>query len=349
MKIDRCSENPLIKPANIPASQENFEVIGVFNCGAARFGDEVVLLLRVAEKPISEDPDIEFAPIYNVEKGRIFLKEFSRKDKANDFSDPRLIIRGQETYLTSISHFRVAKSKDGVYFAIEDKISFGAETDYESFGVEDPRISLIEGVYYISYVAVSENGVVTALASTKDFRNFERKGIIFCPDNKDVVIFPERIGGKFYSIHRPVSSLFGRHDMWISQSPDLVSWGDHRRLIGVREGFWDEMKIGAGAVPVKTDQGWLEIYHGVNPDNQYSLGALLLDLNEPWKVLARSKKPVMKPEADYEREGFFGDVVFSCGLLLEEEKLKIYYGACDTSICYAQVMLEDVLKSLVCT
>jgi predicted GH43/DUF377 family glycosyl hydrolase len=346
MEVNRCSENPIIKPADIPASQGNFEVIGVFNTGVARVGEEVVLLLRVAEMPVSEDPNIVLAAVYDEKKSGIVFKEFSKGDEKNDFSDPRLIIRGQETYLTSISYFRVARSSDGIHFEVEDKISFGAERGYESFGVEDPRISFIDGRYYISYVAVSENGVVTALASTDNFRDFERKGIIFCPDNKDVVIFPERVAGKFYALHRPVSSLFGRHDMWISQSPDLISWGEHRCLMGIREGFWDEMKIGAGAVPIKTERGWLEIYHGADNNNFYCLGAVLLDSERPWKVLARSDDAIIRPEADYEVEGFFGGVVFSCGLISEEEKLKIYYGASDTSICYAEVTLEDVLRHL---
>jgi predicted GH43/DUF377 family glycosyl hydrolase len=346
MKVNRCLENPVIEPSNIPASQENFEVIGVFNAGVSRVGDEVILLLRIAEKPLSNDPNVVLATVYDANKGDIVMKEFSTEDKANDFSDPRLIIRGKETYLTSISHFKVARSNDGVHFTVDENIGFGAQTDYESFGVEDPRISLIDGRYYISYVAVSENGVVTALASTEDFKDFERKGIIFCPDNKDVVIFPERINGKFYALHRPVSSLFCKQDMWISQSPDMVGWGKHRCLMGVREGFWDELKIGAGAVPFSTEEGWLEVYHGADKNNCYCLGAVLLDMNEPWKVISRSEEPIVKPEAKYEREGFFGDVVFSCGLLFEENKLKIYYGASDTSICYAEVTLEEVLESL---
>jgi len=346
MQVNRCSENPIIQPADVPASQENFKVVGVFNAGVTRAGEEVVLLLRVAEMPISEDPNMVLAAVYDERKGRIVLREFSKKDKANDFSDPRLIIRGQETYLTSLSHFRVARSSDGIHFELDDNVSFGAGTDYESFGVEDPRISFIEGLYYISYVAVSGNGIVTALAATEDFRNFERKGIVFCPDNKDVVIFPERIGGKYYALHRPVSSLFSRQDMWVSRSPDLVSWGEHQRLMGVREGFWDEMKIGAGAVPVKTDQGWLEVYHGADRQNRYCLGAVLLNASQPWKVKARSDEPILGPEADYEREGFFGDVVFSCGLLYEQEMLKIYYGASDTSICYAEIGLKEVLDNL---
>ncbi|MFC1738398.1 glycoside hydrolase family 130 protein [Planctomycetota bacterium] len=346
MKVFRSPDNAIIEPGDVSPSKEGFEVIGVFNAGAARLGQEVVLLLRVAERPVSEHPEIVLAAVYDVTLGGIVLKEFLKSDTKNDFSDPRLIVRADETYLTSISHLRVARSKDGINFEVEDGISFGPASEVEAFGVEDPRISFIDGVYYISYVAVSALGVTTALASTKDFKTFERGGVIYCPDNKDVAIFPERINGRFYALHRPASSLFGKNQMWIAESPDLTSWGKHRYLMDIRYGLWDELKIGAGAVPVKTERGWVEVYHGADRNNRYCLGAVLLDLKEPWKVTARGKEPILEPEADYERRGFFGEVVFSCGLLSEEGKLKIYYGACDTSICYAELDLDEVLDSL---
>jgi predicted GH43/DUF377 family glycosyl hydrolase len=116
--------------------------------------------------------------------------------------------------------------------------------------------------------------------------------------------------------------------------------------MGPRPDYWDEIKIGASAVPFKIEQGWLEIYHGVDRNNRYCLGAVLLDSQEPWKVTARTEKPIFEPEADYECNGFFGNVVFSCGLLCEDDKLKIYYGAADTVICYAELSLEETIKAL---
>jgi predicted GH43/DUF377 family glycosyl hydrolase len=116
--------------------------------------------------------------------------------------------------------------------------------------------------------------------------------------------------------------------------------------MGPRAGYWDEVKIGASAVPVKIDEGWLEVYHGADRNNRYCLGAVLLDAKNPWKIIARADKPILEPEADYEIEGFFGNVVFSCGLLYEKDKLKIYYGVADTSIAYAEIALQDVLKTL---
>ena len=352
MSIFRSPDNPIIEPKDVKPSRDDFEVIGVFNAGVTRFKNEVILLLRVAEKPISKNPNTILTAFYDVTKSSVVLKEFSKADPENDFSDPRLIITLSETYLTSISHLKLARSKDGIKFEIEDTPAIAPANDYETFGIEDPRISLIDGTYYISYVAVSPLGVTTCLVSTKDFSTFERHGVIFPPENKDVVIFPERIDDKFYALHRPSSPLFKRKEMWLAESGDLISWGNHRYLMGPRAGCWDEIKIGASAVPFRIEAGWLEIYHGADRKNRYCLGAVLLDGNQPWKVVARTEKPILEPQTDYECDGFFGNVIFSCGLLYKaagprgDDKLKIYYGAADTAVCYAELPLEYVIENL---
>jgi predicted GH43/DUF377 family glycosyl hydrolase len=346
VEASRWADNPIIKPKDVKPSREDFEVVGVFNAGVARLEDEVILLLRVAERPISEHPEVALTGLYDAAKGRIIKREFLKSERGIDFSDPRLIITPAGTYLTSISHLRLARSKDGVSFKIGDSPAIAPANDYEAFGIEDPRISVIDGTHYINYVAVCPFGITTCLASTKDFNSFKRYGVIFCPDNKDVAIFPGRIGGRYYALHRPSSPLFKKNDIWICQSPDLLCWGGHRYLMGPRRGCWDEMKIGAGAVPFRTKAGWLEIYHGADRDNRYCLGAVILDSEQPWKIIARTEKPIFEPEEDYETGGFFGNVVFSCGLLCEDEKLKIYYGAADTTICYAELGLPGIFESL---
>lgn len=346
MKAFRSPNNPIIGPKDVKPSRDDFEVIGTFNAGVSRLGNEVILLLRVAERPISQHPEVVLVPVFDAEQGAIVTEKFLKDDPENDFSDPRLIIKSGRTYLTSISQLRLARSTDGTNFEIEDKPVLAPASEYESFGIEDPRIACIDGTYYVNYVAVSPFGVTTCLASTRGFKSFERHGAIFCPENKDVAIFPEKVDGRYFALHRPVSPLFGRSEMWIAESPDLVCWGNHRYLMGVRDGCWDEVKIGASAVPARIEQGWLEIYHGSNRDNRYCLGAVLLDAKDPAKIIARAAEPILEPEADYEIEGFFGNVVFSCGLLCENNRLKIYYGVADTSIAYAEVSLQDVVEKL---
>ncbi len=346
MTTFRAPENPILGPADVKPSREDFEVIGVFNAGVARYDGEVILLLRVAERPINDDPQHVLTAVFDAEQQQVVTKSFANRDPENDFSDPRLIVRSGQTYLTSISHLRLARSRDGVHFDIDDQPTLAAVNEYETFGVEDPRVTKIDETYYIQYVAVAPRGVTTCLVSTRDFRSYERQGVIFHPENKDVAIFPERIDGKYYALHRPHSPLFGKNDMWIAESPDLNYWGNHRHLMGLRDGLWDETRIGAGAVPFRIDEGWLEIYHGADRRSRYCLGAVLLDAQSPWKILARSASPIFEPEMPYEQAGFFGHVVFTCGLLLENNILRLYYGAADSVICYAELPLADVMATL---
>jgi beta-1,2-mannobiose phosphorylase / 1,2-beta-oligomannan phosphorylase len=347
MKIFRSVKNPIIKPEDVKPSRPDFKVIGVFNCGVTRFEGEILLLMRVAEIPINNDPGKECVPLLDIKTGKLVLMELSRNDPTIDFSDSRIIRTSSGQYLTSISHLRIARSKNGIDFEINKEPSMFPENKYERFGIEDPRITRIDEKYYISYSAVSDiTGVAVCLASTVDFITFTRHGVIFAPDNKDVAIFPERIRGKYFALNRPVSAEFGVRDMWISESADLSYWGNHRRLMGARKGHWDNGRIGCGAAPFRIAEGWMEIYHGSSKDNRYCLGAVLLDAARPWKIIARSKKPIIEPEMDYELNGFFGNVIFTCGVLYEQGKIKIYYGAADTCIAYAEIGLEDVLGQL---
>ena len=346
LNIFRSPHNPIIEPKDIKPSRNDFEVIGVFNAGVARFKDEIVLLLRVAEKPINIQDDIVQTAVYDIEEKKIKIIEFHKNNPEIDFSDPRLIITPNQTYLTSISHLRLARSKNSIDFKIENNPTIQPSNYYETFGLEDPRITQIGEIYYISYVAVCPDGVTTCLISTKDFSSFKRHGVIFYPDNKDVVIFPDKIPGRYYALHRPSSPLFGKQQIWISESCDLICWGNHRYLMAPGYGAWDEIKIGAGAVPFLTEQGWLEIYHGVDKNNSYSLGAVLLDAENPSKIISRTETAIMIPQEVYECQGFFGNVVFTCGLLYEGKKLRIYYGAADTVLCYAEISLEQILMNL---
>jgi len=344
MNVYRSPENPIIEPKDVKPSRPDFEVVCAFNAGVTRFNGEVLLLLRVAEVAKSDDPKIARVPIYDHERKEIIIKDFSKDDKNLDFSDSRVIRTPNEKYLTSISHLRIARSKDGIHFTVDEAPTMTSANEYEMFGIEDPRITLIDGTYYINFSCIANLGVTTCLASTKDFTTFERHGVIFLPDNKDVEIFPEKIGGKYYALTRPDSRSYKRREVWIADSPDLLRWGSHRHLFGTRHDKWDSGKVGGSAVPFLTDEGWLEIYHGSDKvHDRYCLGAVLLDKNEPWKMLGRSDNPILEPETDYEIHGFYGNVVFNCGVLNEDGKVKIYYGAADTCMAYAEISLKDIL------
>jgi len=333
----------------VQPSLPELEVVGVFNPAVARHNGEIVALLRVAES-LREVPAGKVAALTHNE-GRLEVHLWDRGDKAVDLSDPRVIVEGGRTWLTSISHLRVARSTNGIRLAVEPTPALFPATPYEEFGIEDPRITLIDGTYWTNYTAVSRLGIATALASTRDFKTFERHGIIFPPPNRDVTIFPERVNSRYVALHRPMPTGIGEQAIWIASSADLLSWGEHRFVAGPRDGQWDDAKIGGGAVPFRvragSTDGWLAIYHGVTKSSTaYSLGALLLDAKDPARVIGRSREPILKPEAEYERKGFFGGVVFTCAALVDGDQVRVYYGAADGVIAVADLSLKQILAGL---
>jgi predicted GH43/DUF377 family glycosyl hydrolase len=347
VNIFRSEKNPIIKPEDVIPSRPDFKVACVFNCGVVRFNSETLLLMRIAEIPVNINPQKVLAPMLDEKTCGLVVKEFNRADFLIDFSDPRVIRTSGMFYLTSISHFRIARSKNGIDFEVEKKPAMFPENKYERFGIEDPRLTRIGEKYFITYSAVSDiTGITVCMASTTDFMEFTRHGVIFMPDNKDAAIFPEMLNGRYYALSRPASGELGIRDMWISESTDLIHWGNHTRLMGTREGYWDNQKIGCGAVPFRIEEGCMEIYHGASNDNRYCLGTVLLDADNPHKIIARSEKPIIEPEMDYELNGFFGNVIFTCGVLYEEGMVKLYYGAADTCIAYAEISLADILKQM---
>lgn len=357
MKVERCLKNPLIVPADVKPSRSDFKVDGVFNCGVTEYNGEIILLCRVAESVISENEDEVKIPVVVEKAGEDVLDIITYRKKECpelDFSDSRHVNtkggkKSKVVNLTSLSHLRVARSTDGINFEIEDAPSILPTSEEESWGMEDPRITKIEDVYYINYTSVTKNGAATSLISTKDFQTYERHGIIFAPENKDVTIFPEKIGGQYVAFNRPVPGGIGNPEMWIAKSPDLLHWGEQKHFCGLSnedENSWDNGRIGGGAVPFKTEKGWVKIYHAADKNDRYCLGAFLLDANDPSKVLAKTAEPILQPETDYEKNGFFGNVVFTCGCLLKEDTVIIYYGAADDKICRVDIRLEDIFNAM---
>jgi len=177
--------------------------------------------------------------------------------------------------------------------------------------------------------------------------NFENYGIIFPPHNKDCILFPEKINGRYIALHRPSGlNLLGGNFIWISESEDLKYWGNHRCIMRTRDRKWDCERIGANGTPIKTDKGYLILYHGSDFTARYCIGAALLDIEKPWKVIGRTDEPIMEPKEKYEKEGFFGNVVFNNGHIVKRDELIIYYGAADKYVCGGKVKISDILNSI---
>ncbi len=253
---------------------------------------------------------------------------------------------------TGRSIIGIADSDDGFSFrvrpepfmvpAVEPPFS-----EYERFGVEDPRITPLEGSYYITYSAYSPHGVRIGLARTDDFVSVERVTFITQADYRNTVLFPEKIAGRYAKLDRPHSEITP-WSIWISYSPDLRHWGDSQVVIRPVTYHWDEMKIGPGAPPIKTSRGWLSIYHGVfgtMDGSVYRLGVALHDLDDPAKVVGVADRWILQPEDAWERVGYVHNVVFTCGAVPEEDgTLKLYWGGADTVMCAGTAVIDELVK-----
>lgn len=344
--VKKYEQNPIAKPSDVVPSREGYQVMGAFNPGAVCFGDEVLLLLRVAEKCAPKKGFVR-VPVYAFKDGRSYpdILEVRENDPDVTLKDTRGVVYKGVDYLSTMSHIRIARSRDGIHFKVDKKPFIYPVDPAEKYGCEDARVTVVEGKYYINFTVISEDSWSTMLAETKDFRTVERKGIIFHPENKDVAIFPEKVRGKYVALHRPNNSGFGKASIWYSESPDLLHWGNHRCLIRPRDMKWEAMKIGGGAPPIKTKDGWLCIYHGKGEKSVYSLFCLLLDLEEPYKVVRRATTPILTPTEPFETSGFFGNVVFTNGMVEKDNKIYMYYGAADETVGLAITDVDRLLES----
>jgi predicted GH43/DUF377 family glycosyl hydrolase len=254
------------------------------------------------------------------------------------------------------SHLCAARSQNGIDGWVIDAqptlLPSPESHPEELWGIEDPRITYVEelGAYAIAYTAFSRSGPGVALALTKDFKTFERLGLVMQPDDKDAALLPRRIDGSFALIHRPMSDT-GAH-IWISYSPDLHNWGGHKLVLPARKGgWWDANKVGLSPPLIETARGWLMLYHGVRQTasgSLYRLGVALLDLAHPERCLLRGDAWLFGPEAPFERAGDVGNVVFPCGFTVapDGDSLNLYYGAADTVIGLARGSVREVLAWL---
>lgn len=247
------------------------------------------------------------------------------------------------------SHLTVARSKNGVTgWNVADRALLHPAQGFphESFGVEDCRITWMEDLeaWGLAYTAYSAHGPGVGLAVTRDFETADRIGLAFPPDDKDAALFPRKFNGLYAMLHRPA---VGGGSIWIGYSPDLVFWGRCQVVVPLRGGpWWDGQRVGAGLPPIETEAGWLVVYHGVKEalgQPIYRFGAALLDLNEPHRMIGRSRRWLLTPREPYEQVGDAANVVFPCGGFVRDDDLWVYYGACDSSICLVTARLADVL------
>jgi len=380
VKVKR--ECVLIKPEDISPSTPDFEVIGTFNPGASRLANgDIILYIRVWEKlKKTEDDNFCYSPrMCGASKYKVIIDKFEKKLIAAS-SEYDFLFKDGTKRLTFISHLRkVILDKTGFTIKyIDQKPSFfGLEWDGE-LGIEDPRITKIGELYVMTYVSLSRiENVSTSCAISNDCIHWYRRGIIFNEQNKDVVIFPELIDKEYVAIERPEGSFeFTPPHMWVVYSKDMELWGRQHPMIFSKKGDWDFGKVGAGAPPIRTEKGWLLIYHGILTnkrknvigniikrmelsecisgnisvkDTIYCAGAALFDLNDPKKLIAKSDVPILFPIKKHEVADFGNlRVIFPTGLLMDinGKDVLIFSGAGDKVTSVKKIELNKIFKKL---
>src|SRR6187402_357974 len=270
----RFPENPLLSPKDVTPSMTGLHIACLLNPGVFRFDGKIWLLVRVAERPQQNEVVVSF-PILTA-TGETEIMEIQLSDPELIATDARVVRYKGVDYLTTLSHLRLFCSTDGVKFEEpKDYPKLFGSGMLQTFGIEDCRVTWLENKYYLTFTAVSASGVGVGLRTTTDWKTFESHGMILPPHNKDCAIFEEKVNGLYYALHRPSSVDIGGNYIWLAESPNGVHWGNHKCIIKTRPGNWDNARVGAGASPIKTDKGWLAIYHGANFEHQYCLGAFL--------------------------------------------------------------------------
>ncbi len=311
--IKRCEKNPVLSAKDVP-----YDANLIFNAGVIKYQGKYVMIFR------------------------------------NDYGYKDGKFKG--------TNLGIAYSSDGISWKVESKPFFTVEmlNDSEIRRFYDPRLTVIDGKCYICFAVDTNHGTRGGIGVTDDFQSI-RVLNMSVPDNRNMVLFPEKIGGLYTRLERPMpvySRGSDRFDIWLSSSPDLRYWGDSKLVLSVEDVSFANNKIGPAAPPVKTKYGWLTTFHAVDTDDsrgkngwedfwrkRYSAGIMLLDLENPSKVIGISKLPLIIPEAEYERNGFRNDVIFPGGMILEESgEVKIYYGAADTVECMARADVNDLIK-----
>lgn len=320
----RYANNPILSAKDIP-----YPAVQIFNAGVTKFQGKYVMVFRNDYGRTRED--------------------FQRNEAAGIKAFPPVKI-----------NIGMAVSNDGIHWEVSPKPCFELHDD-DILHAYDPRLTVIDGRCHMCFAVDTRHGIRGGIAVTDDFEKFEILSMT-TPDNRNMVLFPEKIAGKFVRLERPFP-VYGRteeetFDIWISNSPDCRYWGDHRLLLGAENVPFCNGKIGPAAPPIKTDRGWLTTFHAVCKvshkisawhrgwNKVYYAGLMLLDLYDPVKVIGFCKQPLLTPREPYELDGFRGEVIFPGGMILEDSgEVKIYYGAADTVECLATASVDELLKA----
>ncbi len=337
--IPRLFTHKLLSPGDLEPSDPRMRVVGVFNPGVVEVGGRTAILARVVEQPVEVRDGYIASPRFD--DGELRVDWLACVDC--DTADPRTLVSRTtgRVRLRFVSHLRLfwldtPPDADAEPVVGDESQRIIPQGPYEQYGIEDPRITRLGDSYFITYVGVSEHGICTSLMRTDDFATFERLGVILPPDNKDVLLFPEKVAWQYAALHRPMPSMkFSPPRVWFAQSDDLISWGDHRPVAGLSIGGAFRDRAGGSTVPIRTERGWLVLVHGSDKQpgdggaGVYSAGAVVLNRFKPWRVAARTPEPFMLPEHDFEKRGFVDNVVFPTGAVVRGGQLHVYYGAAD--------------------
>jgi len=291
------------KPVLTPVPGHSWEQLAVFNTAGIYENGKFHLFYRAADKPF-----------------------YLSTEKPEE----------EHKYVSAIGY---AISEDGIHFTRCDEPLLRGKGAQEAWGIEDPRVTKIGDTYYMVYAGFGGRSwfdVRITVLESKDLKNWGNRKVLLDEPNKDAALLPEKVNGKYVLFHRRMPSI------WTAVSEDMVNWEDHKIILEPRPGKWDCRKIGLAGTPVKVDGGWLMVYHGVDQNNVYRLGAALLDEKDPTNVIAIQDEPVLKPELDWEVNGLVPNVVFSCAGMIVDRFLYVYYGGADTVIGVAGIETEKI-------
>ena len=276
-----------------------------------------------------------------------------RADEFTDVNSDQVEKLGVKAAAEKGGSIALALSDDGIAFEVQPEPVLRPLPD-EECSIYDPRLTMIDGTYWMTYATSTTRGIMCGIARSRDLHNWERVHRTL-PDNRNAVLFPEKIGGLYARLDRPFGHIFVRgrgFDMWLGYSPDMEFWGRHQMVLQAADVSWGKVKVGPGTPPVRTEAGWLTLFHGVEmrePDKFgwpfiYRAGVMLLDPEDPSRVVGMCSEPILEPTEDYENIGYCSRVVFPTAMVPEADgTVKIYYGAADQCVALATARLDDLI------